>query len=190
MLRAQLARVAEIARSYAELLHPGGPAALPFAVEPAVQRALRLLEHRLKPLGSRFSLELDGTHLGMGAEAALVHAATNLLGNACDAIAEVDGAPRLAVRVRPAASAIEVRVSDEGVGVAPAHRHRIFEPRFTTKPPGKGTGLGLSLARAFMARCGGDVYLVDDRDPARLPWAVTEFCISIPAASAKPGASR
>ncbi len=76
---------------------------------------------------------------------------------------------------------MEVRVSDEGVGIAREHRARIFEPRFTTKDGGKGNGLGLHVARRLMTRYGGDVFLVGEEDRARAPWAVTEFCIAIPA---------
>ncbi|MEW6544745.1 MAG: MEDS domain-containing protein [Nitrospirota bacterium] len=38
---------------------------------------------------------------------------------------------------------IEVRIQDDGPGIAPEHRDLLFEPFFTTKPPGEGTGLGL-----------------------------------------------
>jgi signal transduction histidine kinase len=75
---------------------------------------------------------------------------------------------------------VDVRISDEGPGIPGQLRGRIFEPRFTTKPPGRGSGLGLHVARRLMARQGGDVFLVGDADPARLPWAATEFCITVP----------
>jgi signal transduction histidine kinase len=75
---------------------------------------------------------------------------------------------------------VDVRISDEGPGIPAPLRARIFEARFTTKPPGRGSGLGLHVARRLMARQGGDVFLVPDADPARLPWAATEFCIAVP----------
>lgn len=40
----------------------------------------------------------------------------------------------------------EIRISDNGTGIAPAVAAKIFQPFFTTKPSGQGTGLGLSLA--------------------------------------------
>jgi signal transduction histidine kinase len=78
------------------------------------------------------------------------------------------------------AGGVEVRVSDEGVGIPEENRGRIFEPRFTTKPVRRGSGLGLHVARRLMSRYGGEVFLVNEEDPARLPWAVTEFCIAVP----------
>lgn len=182
LLRAQLARIGEIATEYEELLRPGIAAPEPFAVGPVVSRVVDLLAHRVRPLARRFGLERhDGGCRGFGAPRALVHAATNVLANALEAVeARGDGA-RVLVRVLPSASGgVEVRVSDEGTGVAPGDRARLFEPLFTTKGPGRGTGLGLHVARQLMTRYGGEVFLVRDDDPGRAPWAVTEFCIAVP----------
>jgi C4-dicarboxylate-specific signal transduction histidine kinase len=118
-----------------------------------------------------------------------VHAATNLLANAVDAVEAREGASRVEVRVLPgsAGAGVEVRVSDEGEGIPAELRACVFEPRFTTKPRGKGSGLGLHIARRLMAQAGGEVYLVAEQDPARLPWAATEFCIALPAPPAGGG---
>jgi len=182
MLRAQLARLAEIVNGYEDLLRPGEAEAAAFAVGPVVSRAVDLLSHRVRPLARRFLFaRQDGGREGFGAPGALVHAATNLLANALDAIEETDGASRVEVRVLPAgAGGVEVRVSDEGVGIPTEHRARIFEPRFTTKGARRGSGLGLHVARRLMTRYGGEVFLVGEHDPVRLPWAVTEFCIAVP----------
>lgn len=187
MLRGQLARLAEIVSGYEDLLRPGDGAAASFTVGPVVARAVDLLAHRVRPLGGRFVFAReDGDREGHGAPAALVHAATNLLANALDAVEGTGRAGRVAVRVLAGAQgAVEVRVSDEGVGIPPDLRARVFEPRFTTKPPGRGTGLGLHVARRLMNRYGGEVLLVPDEDPARLPWAITEFCVVVPAPPAE-----
>jgi signal transduction histidine kinase len=182
LLRGQLARLAEIVNGYEDLLRPGDVEPAAFAVGPVVSRAVELLAHRVRPLARRFLYaRADGEREGYGAPGALVHAATNLLANALDALETRGGDGRVEVRVLEAAGGVEVRVSDEGIGIPPEHRARIFEPRFTTKAAGRGSGLGLHVARRLMARYGGEVFLVGERDPARLPWAVTEFCIAVPA---------
>jgi signal transduction histidine kinase len=189
ILRAQLDRLREIVLEYEGLLRPGQGEPLPFAVGPVVARAISLLAHRVRPLEHRFDVvRAEGDRVGFGAPGALVHAATNVLANALDAVEAAEGEARVQVRVLPAAAGgVEVRVSDEGTGIPPGARARLFEPRFTTKAPGRGSGLGLHLARRLMARQGGDVFLVGDRDPARLPWAVTEFCIAVPPPPEKGG---
>lgn len=182
LLRRQLARIAEILSGYEELFRASEAEPTAFAVEPVVDRAIDLLAHRVRPLARRFAYARRAPQTnGFGAPGALVHAATNLLANAFDAVDAAPGEPRVEVRVLLAADrGVEVRVSDEGVGIPAELRQRIFEPRFTTKAPGKGTGLGLHIARRLMARHGGGVFLVGDGDPSRLPWAVTEFCIAVP----------
>ncbi|MCA2976873.1 MAG: hybrid sensor histidine kinase/response regulator, partial [Myxococcaceae bacterium] len=48
-----------------------------------------------------------------------------------------------------------VKVTDTGCGLPEEHLSRIFEPHFTTKPPGEGTGLGLAIAYRIVEDHGG-----------------------------------
>lgn len=183
ILRRQLARIAEIVEGYEDLLRPGRGEPAPFPVEPAVSRAVDVLAHRVRPLARRFAFSPAAAGLeGFGTPNALVHATTNLIANALDAVEDAGTPARVEVRVLPGArhAGVEVRISDEGVGIPEDVRARLFEPRVTSKAPGRGTGLGLHLSRRLMARSGGEVFLVAPEDPRRLPWARTEFCIAVP----------
>jgi signal transduction histidine kinase len=184
MVSAQVTRIEELFRSYQELFTPQWRDAT-FEVEPVVQRSIDLLAWRLRGLGSRFGWQRGNAQKGCGSPQAVLHATTNLLMNALDAVEEAGGKGRVAVRLF--ASPAEVRISDEGAGIPSEVAARIFEPRFTTKPVGKGTGLGLSIARQAMQRSGGDVCLVDAADPRRLPWARTEFSIALDSRTERAG---
>ncbi len=172
----QVARLEELFRTWQDLFSPQRLPPTPFAVEPVVQRSVDLLAYRLRKLGSRFVFQPGGPTYGHGRAHAVLHAVTNLLVNAADA---VDESGRVQVRVLGGDDGPEVRISDDGAGIPPADQQRIFSPRFTTKTPGRGTGLGLHVARTMMERIGGDVQLVPAQDAQRLPWARTEFAVRI-----------
>jgi len=52
---------------------------------------------------------------------------------------------------------IEISVKDNGNGIPGSIKEKIFQPFFTTKPPGQGTGLGLSLAYDIVKAHGGEI---------------------------------
>ena len=81
---------------------------------------------------------------------------TNLVDNAIDAM---DGGGTLTLRAErdPDGSGVRVSVCDSGPGIPPEVRARLFEPFYTTKPPGKGTGLGLHISHNVVARHGGRI---------------------------------
>jgi signal transduction histidine kinase len=54
--------------------------------------------------------------------------------------------PSLAATTKNLGDNVEIRIRDNGGGIPPEVREKMFNPFFTTKPPGEGTGLGLSLS--------------------------------------------
>ena len=90
-------------------------------------------------------------------------AVINLVRNALDAARETGG--RVVVAWTTHEGAVEVRVDDEGPGLAPTAN--LFVPFFTTKPG--GTGIGLVLSRQIAEQNGGRVVLENrpDRPGAR-----------------------
>lgn len=83
---------------------------------------------------------------------AVAVALDNLLRNAVEAVEVTDGA--IAVRLCRSGEVVEVTIDDEGPGVPPEIRERLFVPFATSKPSG---GLGLALTRRLVRLHGGDV---------------------------------
>ena len=96
----------------------------------------------------------------------------NLIGNAFDAVATraaapgPDYEPTVRVATARAGGGVEVRVEDNGVGIAEDVRPRVFEPFFTTKPAGAGTGLGLSMSHDIVEQGHGGTLRVES-EPGR-----------------------
>jgi GAF domain-containing protein/nitrogen-specific signal transduction histidine kinase len=83
--------------------------------------------------------------------------------------------PVLAVTTRDADGAVEVRVRDNGTGIPPEIKDKLFQPFFTTKPTGEGTGLGLSISYDIVTQQHGGTIAVDSE-----PGVFTEFTIRLP----------
>ncbi len=79
----------------------------------------------------------------------------NLLQNGLQALPEGVGA--LSIKTGKKDAHVWVSVADNGSGIKPEHLPHIFEPHFTTKPPGEGTGLGLSIAYRIVEDHGGHI---------------------------------
>jgi len=78
----------------------------------------------------------------------------NLMLNAVQAMP--DGGV-LTVRTQTMGKRALLVVEDKGPGIAPGDLPRIWDPFFTTKPPGKGTGLGLFVSHSIVTRHGGSI---------------------------------
>jgi PAS domain S-box-containing protein len=90
--------------------------------------------------------------------------------------------PVLRVTTRDRADRVEITVRDNGIGVAPENREKLFQPFFTTKPTGEGTGLGLSISYEIVTHEHGGTITMDSR-----LGEFTEFTVTLPRSA---GASR
>ena len=85
---------------------------------------------------------------------------------------------------RDVGDAIEITVRDNGTGIPPEIRDKLFQPFFTTKPTGEGTGLGLSISYDIITQQHGGTITVESE-----PGAYTEFTIRLPRRAAAGGAA-
>jgi signal transduction histidine kinase len=104
---------------------------------------------------------------------------TNLIDNAIDAVAQ---GGHISVKAEARPPYVIVRVIDDGPGIPPELRERIFDQFFTTKPVGQGTGLGLDIAMRLVRRNDGDIQV--ESTPGH-----TEFQVNLPIAAASPAAA-
>jgi two-component system, NtrC family, sensor kinase len=95
--------------------------------------------------------------------------------------------PTLAAATRDLGDRVEIRIRDNGSGIPPEVKEKMFNPFFTTKSPGEGTGLGLSLSHDIIVKQHAGSIEVDTR-----PGEFTEFRVILPrmAAPSKPGADK
>ena len=83
--------------------------------------------------------------------------------------------PTLMASTRSLGDRVEIRVRDNGTGIPPEVKEKIFNPFFTTKPAGEGTGLGLSISHdVIVKQHGGSI------DVETEPGAFSEFIIVLP----------
>jgi signal transduction histidine kinase len=82
---------------------------------------------------------------------------------------------RVQVSTRSKDGWAEIRIRDNGFGVPPEIRDRIFQPFFTTKPTGSGTGLGLSISFDVVTNAHGGEIVLDSQ-----PGAFAEFIVRVP----------
>jgi signal transduction histidine kinase len=83
----------------------------------------------------------------------------NLIQNAIQAMPPDQGLLRIEIRIEEPHHAL-ILFQDNGHGIPPEIRERIFEPLFTTKAPGEGTGLGLPICRQIIEMHGGTIKLL------------------------------
>jgi signal transduction histidine kinase len=133
------------------------------------------LRERASSKGVELKIEFDRTGEMRGDPEKLRRVIENLISNGMDATLGVNTAsPRVEVLggENLAGTEIWLRVIDNGPGVDPADRERIWSPFFTTRQ--EGTGLGLALSRKTIEAHGGSIELLSDQRQG------TEFILSFP----------
>jgi len=159
----------------------------PVDVNSLVGESLNLAYHGARAEKQGFQIRLDQNFDPAAGEAELLpqeitRVLLNLISNGFYAAmkrkAECDGGsyePMLAAATRDMGDCVEIRIRDNGSGIPSEVREKMFNPFFTTKPPGEGTGLGLSLSYDIVVKQHFGSIEVETQ-----PGQFTEFKITLP----------
>lgn len=173
-LQADADRLQRVARRFERIGRPARRE--PVGLGAAAERVVQYFQPRLPALARAVHLELEAPDAGpltLGDPVLLEWAIEALVKNAVDALSGRGGRIRVVVESRDGLA--RLRVWDDGPGIAPEVRGRLFEPGVTTKTG--GWGLGLALARRIVERQHGG------RLTHRLgEEGGTEFVLDLPAA--------
>ena len=140
-----------------------------------IDSTLLILNHKLKP---DIEVVRDYGYLPkiLCYPAQLNQVFMNILSNAADALLETDIKSKQIVIQTSLNNSKQVciRIQDNGSGIPPEIKEKIFTPFFTTKPIGKGTGLGLSISYQIIEKHEGTIEVISELGKG------TEFIIKIP----------
>jgi signal transduction histidine kinase len=154
-----------------------------------IEEALNLAYHGGRAQDQSFNIALERDYADALAPMELVpqditRVCLNLFGNGFYAAIkrqkeqrDTSFKPTLKVSTRDLGGAVEIRVRDNGIGIAPEIKDKLFQPFFTTKPSGEGTGLGLSISYDIVTQQHGGTITVDSRVAE-----FTEFTVRLPRA--------
>jgi len=90
-----------------------------------------------------------------------------------------DYEPTITASTKTLGDRVEIRIRDNGIGMTPDVKEKIFNPFFTTKPTGEGTGLGLSISHDIIVKQHGGSIEVDTQ-----PGEFTEIRVILPRVAA------
>ena len=148
------ARIAEIVKAVKAYTYLDQAPVQEVDVHEGLENTLVILRHKIKAgihVARDYAADLPRIE-AYGGE--LNQVWTNIIDNAVDAM---QGQGELTLRTYARKHEVVVEIGDNGPGIPPEIQPRIFEPFYTTKPPGVGTGLGLNIAYNIVNRHHGQI---------------------------------
>lgn len=159
--------IKQIIRSFRSYAYSGDDETFGYInLEEAVKDSLVLIQYKAAEHGVVIEKEIPEGLKVLGTLHGIEQILINLFNNAIDAMEKVDH-KKITIAAYRSDEYVFLDVTDNGVGVAPELREKIFKPLFTTKNSSNGTGLGLGLAKKICGKFGGDLVLVDSSKGAK-----------------------
>ncbi len=147
--RVEVERMHGLLRNLLDFARNDAPTVAPIDVGSLVTEATATVRHQLAFRALTVDTAVDGTPVIAGDAGKLHQALVNLLLNAAES-----GAHHIRLTADDA-DGVRITCADDGCGIAPEALGRIFEPFYTTRPPGSGTGLGLAIVHRIVDQHGG-----------------------------------
>lgn len=141
-------RLSEIVRAMKSYTYLDQAPVLEVDVHEGLENTLVIMQHKLKK-GVTVKREYSPNLPHIEAYASELNQVwTNIIDNAVDAM---NGKGEIILRTYAEDDSVIVEIVDNGPGIPESIQSRIYEPFFTTKPPGQGTGLGLHISHDIIA---------------------------------------
>jgi PAS domain S-box-containing protein len=176
----QTQRINRIVQSLLSFSRGGSPIAATkqtIYLQHAAKEAINLLTMSASQIEVTFSTEIDDELAITGDYHHLIQIFLNLLSNSRDA-SPAGGV--ISIKANRTDHQVELKISDEGLGIDDKVKGHLFEPFVTNKDPGSGTGLGLWVVINLVNSMGGDISIVS---PAENNQHGTTATISFPLSS-------
>ncbi|MGY8907371.1 MAG: ATP-binding protein [Pseudomonadales bacterium] len=133
----------------------------PVCLNQVVDHVLTLLQSHPQTQKTQISLAMKlPKNIVMAEQIQLEQVVLNLMSNALDAVADNQKAKTIDIECVHSEGQVELRIADNGPGVAPELYEQIFNPFFTTKEVDQGLGLGLSISYNIIQDFGGQLTVV------------------------------
>jgi two-component system NtrC family sensor kinase len=146
-IRAAAERCARIVRTFLSMARQRKPELSVLSINTVLNDCVEMLSYGLRTAGITVEKQLAVDLPSISGNADQLHQVfLNLIVNAQQAMETQPLPRRLRIVSDQHEGRIRVRIADNGPGIAPAIRSRIFDPYFTTKPAGSGTGVGLAVS--------------------------------------------
>ena len=157
MIVSEATRCKEIVRGLLDFARQSRVSKAPTDLAALIDEVLSITSPQTKEAGVRLISDVpDDLPMMMIDGTQIRQMLVNLVRNGIDAVRD-DGEIRISARLRPSAESVEIKVSDNGCGIAKENLSKLFTPFFTTKEMGKGTGLGLAIAYGVVKMHSGDI---------------------------------
>jgi signal transduction histidine kinase len=163
----------------------------PVDVNSLVEESLNLAYHAARAEKQGFQINMERSFDPAAGQVdvypqEITRALLNLISNGFYAVTERKGQsnsdtyePTLTAATKNLGDKVEIRIRDNGTGILPEVKEKMFNPFFTTKPAGEGTGLGLSIGHDIIVKQHSGSIEIDSQ-----PGEYTEVRIVLPRAGA------